>query len=396
MSGYNRSVSNERVGLVLTGGGSRGAYQAGVLKGLIEVTKAVGVTAPFQVLTGISAGALNTTFLASHANDFEEGANRLCALWENLSPDQVFNTDAVTLGWIGLRLITDLSFGGLHKRVKSTSLLKTQPLRELIERNVPFENIQKHIESGLLHAVSVTATHYQTGISTTFVQAPESVPMWRRVKRMSERAVLKVDHVMASSAIPLFFPPVGVDGRFYGDGVLRNSTPLSPAIHLGAHKLILISVKMPKSQILPMGQETLPTPARILSTLLNSIFLDGSDVDYERLSRINETIRLLGNSQTSSSGLSPIESLWIRPSQDLGQIAKEHARELPPVLKYLIRGLGSYEEASEVISYLLFDRGYCSRLVKLGYEDALRHREQIEAFYKRSSFPTSVSSSGKG
>lgn len=368
------------IGLVLSGGGARGAYQAGVVKGIAEIAASKGIEKPLPVLTGVSAGAINAAFLASRAQDFAQASDDLTQMWSTLTAEQVFKTDAFTAGRSGLRFLTDATIGALYSKKLARSLLDTTPLRGTLEKYIDFEKIPKNVAAGHLRALAVTAMNYSNATSITFVEGHEKTEMWHRSRRRSELARIKLGHVMGSSAIPLFFPPAAVDGEHYGDGCLRNTAPLSPAIHLGARKLFVVSVRRPDNRAAPITQEIEPSVARVLGVILNALLLDAIDVDMERMSRVNHTLDLVPEHHHSNIHLNKIDYLWIRPSRDIGHLAGDLFERLPRVIKYLLRGLGSSREASELTSYLLFDPDFCGQLVRMGYEDAMEQREAIENF----------------
>ena len=374
-----------RLGLVLSGGGARGAYQAGVLLAICETLEKSYPGFPFPVLTGVSAGAINACYLAAHAHDYVEGARKLCDIWRNLTAEQVFKTDSLSLGRIGMRWLFDVSSGSLQEK-KIKALLDTAPLRELINQT-PFELIQKNLDERRFESLAITALDYSTAFGITFVQAQEHVKMWDRLRRKGIRAQINADHVMASSAIPLFFPPIAVDGHFYGDGCLRNTAPLSPAVHLEANKLLIVGVKkavestFEKKVRNTLGEEVTPplrpTIARILSVILNGVFLDAIDLDVERLNRVNKTLAHIPAQNLETMDYQPIEFCWIRPSEDLGKLAVQYTDHLPKMIRFLMSGLGSAEESGDLTSYLLFDPDFCSHLVELGYSDGMNQQEEI-------------------
>ena len=369
-----------KLGLVLSGGGARGAYQAGVLRAISEVAESVGMPQPFSAITGVSAGAINASYLATMADSIPDACDGMVKLWQTITTEKVFKTDALSAGRSGLRLAMDAAFGALYKKKLSRSLLDTSPLRALLSEKIDFSRVGKIIADGRLEAIGVTAMNYSSTASVTFVQARDELQMWSRSRRWSTRAQINIDHVMASSAIPLFFPPVRVGEGHYGDGCLRNTAPLSPAIHLGGEKLIVISVRRPDSVAPPPDDGMEPSLARVLGVILNALLLDAVDLDMERLSRINQTIDSVPEPMRRELNLKKVDYLWLRPSQDIGRLAADGFQNLPNVIRYLLGGLGSSSEASEITSYLLFDPAFCGRLVDIGYQDGLANRTAIRDF----------------
>lgn len=369
-------------GLVLSGGGARGAYQAGVLRALYELNQDFRCPHIFQVISGVSAGAINATFLAAHAIDLDEATRGLCDLWKNLRSEEVFSSRLGTIAVSASRLISGLSFGGLSQKLRpnSMALLDTSPLRRLLDKSIPFGQIQTNIDRGAISAVCLSATDYSSSLGITFVQGGGDLPMWSRSRRLSVRAELSLDHVMASSSIPVFFPPIKVGDRDYGDGCLRNQTPLSPAIHLGAERLLVVGVR--SSQRLHLGNTTpmQATLGRITGVIINAIFMDAIESDLERLHIINQALGKNGDPH-GPPGLRPVLPFYLRPSADLSQIAFEYRKNLPNVFKYLMGGLGSADETSELLSFLLFDPTYCSELVDLGYRDTKARAGELALFF---------------
>lgn len=364
---------NSATALVLSGGGARGAYQAGAIKALAEIATQNKFENPFPIITGTSAGAINATFLAAYINNLKFGGDKIASIWSQLETNMVIRTDTLSFSRIGLRLIKELTTGGFVKRKKALALLDSSPLKTLLTNNIAFESIERNVASGQLRALAINATNYANSNRVTFIQGASDIKPWRKVRRFSEFCKINADHVMASTAIPIFFPPIQVGSGFYGDGCLRNLTPLSPAIKLGAQKLIVIGVqKEIKLEDPTDGTPIMPTLARVVSVITNAILMDNIYLDIERLGRINDAL-----SSEKKSDFRPIQIVHVRPSEDIGKIAFEESEKLPLTLKFLIDGLGSRREAAELISYLLFEGSYCSRLIDLGYKDTMNQHTEI-------------------
>ncbi|MCB9026093.1 MAG: patatin-like phospholipase family protein [Bdellovibrionaceae bacterium] len=363
----------KKTALVLSGGGSRGAYQAGVLKAFSHICHDCKSTLPMDIVTGASAGAINASFIASQIQDERKAADNLCNLWSNLKTEEVFEMRTFSLTKRALKLARGVSLGGLDEKLRSGpfSLLDTTPLRNLLSRSIDFNQINKNIKSQKINALAITATDYSTSKGVTFVHCKDSQTMWTGAQRLSLTAEITIDHVMGSSAIPFFFVPTKIDNKFYGDGCLRNTAPLSPAIHLGADKLFVVGVRNESDY---EGKLIEPTLARLLSVVTNAVFLDAIDSDLERLELFNKS---------RIKKMRPIDSFYLSPSKDLAQIAKEKMESLPTLLKFLIRGLGSDEESAELVSYLMFEREYTESLIELGYKDVLSQETQILEFFNK-------------
>lgn len=373
--------------LILSGGGARGAYQAGVINAIGDIAAKHNVTDPFKIYTGISAGAINASYMAAGAHEFTLNSSRLCQLWSNLSSDKVFKTDAVSLGKIGLQWVGGLSFGGMTQNNQAKSLLDTSPLHELLKNNMDFSRIQKNIDAGKLQALALTALDYRSSEAITFVQGAPNCSSWKRSRRHSEMTTIKSEHIMASSAIPILFPPIQIGDRYFGDGCVRNFVPLSPALHLQADQVLVIGVR--QHQVKNYEQRSAehsqnPSLARMINVLLNSVLLDGVDVDVERLERINEFIKNVPADHREKVNFKPVQSLFIHPTQDIGQIAVEMSSRLPRVIRYLLKGLGPLEEAAETISYLLFEPPFLQKLIEIGYQDGIARQDEIIKFLTES------------
>ena len=369
-----------RTAIVLSGGGARGAYQAGVLQGLVEGGLLAG-EAPFEIVVGASAGAINGALLAAFADDLAEGVRRLSRVWSSLEPRDVFRTDLRSLGGIGARWVRDLSFGGVLRRVSPKALLDTSPLGALLAERIPFERIDTNVGSGRLHALAVPATNLYTGDGVVFVDCRPGVRLWRRGRWSVERTRIGVQHLMASSAIPIFFPSVEIEGRHFGDGSIRNTAPLSPAIHLGADRILAIGVRqagLPPEKA-AAARRAPPTIAQIAGALLDAVMLDAIEVDVEHSGRVNASV-LAAATGDPRHPFRWIDVLWLSPTLEFGELAAELAEHIPGVVRYLMRGLGPDEATTELASYLLFDGAFCRRLIEVGRADVAARRDEIREF----------------
>lgn len=367
-----------RTGLVLSGGGARGAYQVGVLRGLIEEGFLPAGRSGIDIFVGASAGAINTAAVAAWADEFATGVARLEEVWRGIEPAHVYRTDLGSLGRIGIRWAWDLSFGGLTRQAQPKSLLDTAPLGELLRSRVPVARLAHNVETGTIAAVAVIATDLHTANGVIFLHGAHDVPDWVRRRWRIERTPIRVEHLLASSAIPIFFPSIEIDGRYFGDGSIRNTTPLSPAINLGADRIIAIGVSgPPPDQVAPAVER--PTIAQIAGVLLDAVMLDAIEVDIDHSERVNASV--VRCPDPSRGGFRQIDVLWLRPSQTVRQLAAELTHKIPAVVRYLMRGLGSDASVTELASYLLFDGEFCSRLIDLGRQDVAAERERIAAFF---------------
>ncbi len=364
------------ISLVLSAGGARGAYQVGVLKAIQEISSKKQI--PFSVLCGVSAGSINAATLAAYADNFETAINVLEKSWTSINPDSVFKTDIKTISSVSIKWLKDLSFGGLTGGATPKSLLNTEPLQRLLKKTIPIKRIKQNIEGEHLKALTVTATNYYTSTAVTFVQTKTEIPMWERTRRRSQFSDIGIEHLMASSAIPIFFPSVEIDGKHFGDGCIRNQAPLSPAIYLGSEKIIAIGVR--KKSIIDEGLELNPVPsvAHIAGVILDAVLLDSIEMDVVRMDKINQIIKKLGTTEKYRK----VDTLWVGPSEDIGEIALSYYKKLPRVVRYLLKGLGPDKQISTIVSFLLFDPVFCKKLIELGYKDGRNQSDQILEFIK--------------
>ncbi len=373
-------VARPKVGLILTGGGARAAYQVGVLWAISRLLPK-DATNPFPIICGTSAGAINAASLAVNADYFRVGIARLMAVWRNFHAHRVYRTDPVGVMSYGARWLAALMVGGLGRH-NPASLLDNSPLAGLLKSKLDFGKIQKCIDSGALCAVSITASGYTSGQSVTFYQAVSSMSPWQRARRVGIAAPIGLEHLLASSAIPFMFPPVKINREYFGDGSMRQIAPISPALHLGAERVLVVGVTQAEQPNRVKGDEY-PSLAEIAGHALNSIFLDSMEADLERLQRINRTIKLVPSQKLAESGLSlhQVDVLVISPSESIEGIAQKHVHSLPRTIRFLLRGVGATRRrGANLMSYLLFERPFCSDLIDLGYKDAMRRKQEILTF----------------
>lgn len=386
MSSINTKLQsiNEKpkVGLLLTGGGARAAYQVGVLRAISELLPK-STCNPFPVICGTSAGAINATSLAVTANNFHEGVQQLENVWSNFHVHQVYRSDLVGVLKNGFRCLISL-FSPEFGHHRAISLLDNTPLESLLLRRIPFRMLQHSIRSGALHALGITVWGYTSGQSVTFYQGARSIKTWKRAQRVGVPTCISAKHLMASSAIPFFFPAVRLNREFFGDGSMRQLTPISPVLHLGADKVLIIGLRK-ETDTLPerVSSASYPSFAQIAGHAMNSIFVDSLNVDLERLQRINETLKMIPDEKLREKNikLRPIETMMISPSVEINEIAQDYAQSLPVTMRYLYRAVGAMSpNGSTLLSYVLFESAFCQALIELGRRDTLSQKEKILQF----------------
>lgn len=369
-----------RLALVLGGGGARAAYQVGFLRALAR--RHPNLETP--IITGVSAGAINAVYLAAHPGPFPEAVEDLARLWRSLTLDRVFRMDARFLVVNALRWGARLASGGLMDQPRIRSLVDTSPLRNLLARALgaaegPIPGIQENLEAGRLRAVAVSTSSYTTGSSVTWVEG-RAIKPWSRPRRESRLGPLTLDHVMASAALPLFFPAVKIGAGWYGDGGIRLSAPLSPAIHLGAETILAVSTRFEPTRREARVPLTTgyPPPAQVIGSLLNAVFLDLLDQDAVRLEKVNDLVRKVPPEDRGDFRI--IRLATLRPARDLGRLATDFETRLPFLFRFLTRGLGTRQtESPDLLSFLLFEPSYLERLMEMGERDADARMGELDA-----------------
>ncbi|MGS0681155.1 patatin-like phospholipase family protein [Shewanella sp. 125m-7] len=368
-----------KTALVLGGGGARAAYQVGVLKAIVQFyPRNHGI--PFRIICGTSAGAINATSIATHASCFHLGVRKLEWVWRHVHAQKVYQASISGV----LKHLSKMALKGLQSDGVSTtagSLFNSEPLRGLLNNLISFERIDRNINSGALEAVSLDTSCYNNSRSVTFFQANAHVNDWQRARRHGVRTRLNTDHLLASSAIPMVFPSIRLNQEYYGDGSVHQLAPLSSPIHLGADKIMVINLESPhKVQAKELDHH--PKTATIAGHLLDTIFSDTLNSDLERLERINSTLSLIPEQSRDQLSLKTIETLVIKPSEDLSTMASRYFQDMPFAIKTMLKTLGINEHSdSSIVSYLLFEQGYCSALIDLGYEDAMCQIDDIKRFF---------------
>ncbi|HXX15341.1 MAG TPA: patatin-like phospholipase family protein [Candidatus Eremiobacteraceae bacterium] len=380
-----------RVGLVVTGGGARGAYQAGVLLRLAEL-KGIAIHGnPFPLIGGSSAGAVNGAALASGCDDFLSAAKALVHLWRNIQPSDIFHCDLLSQVHNSITWMLDLSFGAILGGGNAQSLLDATPLRTFLNRHLNCEQIQANIKRGNLHALAISATNYNSGKSYLFIQGAKGHPVWHRLRLVTVPTKITVDHICASAAIPLLFQPVRLKipsgEAFFGDGCVRLQQPLSPVIRLGAEKVFAIGVRCDEERLEISEDESSPSLAQVMGVLFNVMFLDHLATDLEHLERLNH---LLESGQIRQQDVDEcdecekirsLSTLFITPSVHLSDLAKQHYKDMPYLIQYFVSSLGrDAASCADVMSYLMFTPKYTRDLIAIGYHDADERIDEVEEF----------------
>ncbi len=379
------------LGLVLTGGGARSAYQIGVLKALAEICPRG--RNPFQIIVGTSAGAVAASVLAAEAVHWRRAVVGLEEVWANFRASQVFRVDPLHMFRSGCHWGLSLLSGGLLLSPPK-SMLDNTPLREMLARRIDWSGVRTSVERGHLRALALCATSYVTGQSVAFYDGRDSINDWTRVQRVGRRAELTLDHLMASVAIPLLFPPMQLGAEHFGDGAMRQMNPLSPAVHLGADRLLVLGVRARRNAGVAVTQVPIvpPSPGQIFGYMLDTLFTDQIYGDLEQLERINELVHA---APEHARGARAIETLMLAPSVDPREVAARHVDEMPRSLRALLRVIGAKDaDGSQLSSYLMFEAGYTQELINLGYRDAMEARVALHAFVTGETLPSVITSPG--
>ncbi len=379
------SSASPLIALNLPGGGARGAYQVGVLQAIQEFNFAATGQPhrnPFPIITGTSAGAINASVLASHGQSLADGVEQLKHFWCQMQSEHIFRTDLGTVFSYAVRWFCSM-YLGFFGFSPPRSLLDNAPLADLLATQLDTNGIRAAIASGALHAIAVTASGYTRSGSACFFQGHPDIQTWHVNRHEGVRTALGVEHLMASSALPLIFPATRINNEYYADGGMRQTAPLRPAIQLGAEKILVISTRdIHQDDPVPEDQLHYPSLGEVGGAMMDIIFLDNLAADLDRLERINKIIDRISAADRRALKLRRIQTLAIMPSEDVRKIAYEHSHEVPGTLRFMLRRFGASGDGNRLRlpSYLLFEPGFCRALIKLGYRDAYNQRQQLETF----------------
>lgn len=368
-----------KIALYLAGGGARGAYQAGVLKGISEILQTN--TCPFSMITGVSVGSINAAILAQYANNFEKGIEKLDSLWRNIHCQQIYNASNYELGKSVLRNMTHF----IIKQRETGHLLDTAPLHEFINHHINFTQIRQNIKQGYLDTLEVITNRYETQQTISFYE--HNLPDfedWHYPRHTSQRTNIQKEHILASSALPLFFPTVKIDGFHYGDGSMGLVSPLRGGLRFQVDKILIIGTRpLPNTTHIETLRGSDIGFAHILGNMLNGLFLDNLDRDIETVNRMNDIARLLSVWKKRHAPWRPVETLYLRPSENIGKMAQDKYQVMPALLRALLNVLGAQNHSGDLLSFLLFEKEFTQELIRLGYEDALDNINSINAFFNR-------------
>ncbi|MDH5473072.1 MAG: patatin-like phospholipase family protein [Gammaproteobacteria bacterium] len=372
----------KKIALILTGGGARAAYQVGVLKAISELAPKDSSN-PFHIIIGTSAGAINSAALAIYGARFCDAVMRLQRIWRNFHVSQVFRSDFIGIMKSGAHWLLSVMLGGLGKH-NPASFLDRAPLRLLLAKYLPCQRIKESIDSGVLESIGITASAYGAGRSVVFYHTSQEIAPWERSRRIGRPEEITIEHLMASSAIPFIFSAIRLGNDYYGDGSMRQIAPISPAVHMGADKILVIGVANRRAEFEEgTSVPAYPSLAQIGGHILNSIFIDSLETDLERLRRVNKTIELIPSHQLVEHdvNLRPVDVMIVSPSEDLQAISMKHYMGLPRTIRFFLRGVGAVDnKGSSLMSYLMFEKYFCRELINLGYKDAMSRKDDLIKF----------------